>query len=441
MSNARAALPLPELYYDAQRKDYYIQNDRLRWILINENSAKRHLKAQGYSNTVEPGEAVSPLDRCFTKIQVQQDVSYAASLAGYDAGVYEINRLRILVTDSPQLITPRQGDWPLIAAILEGMFNDPAYDQRPHFYGWAKMSIGSLRAHQWQPGQVLAMAGAVRSAKSLVQALLTLMLGGRAAHPYLYMTGGTTFNSDLFAAEHLMIEDAAESTDIRARRHFGAQIKTFAVNREQFCHGKSRTPLTLTPRWRVSISLNDEPERLLVLPPINEDIADKIMLLKVQKRDMPMPTETAAEQAAFWNALVAELPAFVHFLEHWNIPPELRSPRFGITHYHHPELLAGLQALSPEQQLLEMIDPNLFNPAYNRTDPWIGSATELQNRLVGDNSDCQRQAQNLLHSPVACGTYLTRLTRDVPDRFASTTVNGRARYTIQPPQRTGGQPV
>ncbi len=439
MSRASNALPLPTIYYDGQLKDYYIANDRQRWIRINENSAKRHIRALGYSSTIHAGQAVSALDRCLTEVQVQQDVSYAAPLAGYDAGVYEINGRRILVTESPRIIVPQEGSWPLLHGILEGMFDDPSGDQRPHFFGWAKVSVASLRAHQWQPGQVLGMAGPVRSAKSLLQSIITQLLGGRVAHPHLYMTKGTTFNMDLFAAEHLMIEDAAESTDIRSRRHFGAQIKAFAVNKEQFCHGKNRTPLTLTPRWRVSISLNDEPERLLVLPPINDDIADKIMLLKVHRRDMPMPTGTAQEQGAFWNALLAELPAFVHFLDQFEIPEELRSPRFGITHYHHPEILAGLQALSPEQQLLEMIDRNVFHEAYERATPWVGSATDLQTRLVDDDSECRRQAQTLLHSPVACGTYLSRLAHELPQRFASTTVNGRARYTIQPPPQLDRQ--
>ena len=49
MSRASTALPLPAVYYDGQLKDYYIANDRHRWIRINENSVKRHLKGQGYS--------------------------------------------------------------------------------------------------------------------------------------------------------------------------------------------------------------------------------------------------------------------------------------------------------------------------------------------------------------------------------------------------------
>jgi hypothetical protein len=36
--------------------------------------------------------------------------------------------------------------------------------------------------------------------------------------------GHTQFNSRIFGAEHLMLEDEAESVDIRSRRRFAANI-------------------------------------------------------------------------------------------------------------------------------------------------------------------------------------------------------------------------
>ena len=426
---------MPEIYYDSRNRDYYVINDRGQWISVNETSAKRHLKAQGFTTHVLENNPLSPMDGCLSLIQTQQDVSYTAPLAGYKAGIYEINNLRILVTDSPRFIETAEGEWPLLQGIFEGMFNEPTCDQRPYFYGWLKNAMTALRNGKWQPGQILALAGAVRSAKSLCQSLITKMLGGRVAHPYQFMTGATTFNADLFAAEHLMIEDVAESINIQKRRHFGAQIKAFSVNREQHCHGKRLTPLTLTPFWRITISLNDDPERLMVLPPMDEDIADKIMLLNVNKRDMPMPTETSDEQSAFWNALLAELPAFLYYLDKWTIPDALRSQRFGIRHYHHPTLLAGLDALSPEQQLLEMIDRCLFTGMTLPEAAWVGMAATLSSTLTEDDCDCRIQARSLLHSNTACGTYLARLHKKYPDRINPRRINGRTEYTIQPPVR------
>jgi len=60
------------------------------------------------------------------------------------------------------------------------------------------------------------------------------------AKPYLFMSGQTSFNSDLFEAEHLMIEDDVASCDIRARTTFGTYIKQFTANEEVQHHAKNR---------------------------------------------------------------------------------------------------------------------------------------------------------------------------------------------------------
>ena len=105
----------------------------------------------------------------------------------------------------------------------------------------------------------------------------------------------------MFRAEHLVVEDNAASTDIRTRRNFGAFLKTITVNDDQPCFGKGREAVNLTPFWRLSISVNDEPENLMVLPPIDESIEDKLILLKAYSTPMPMPTETLEERHRFWK--------------------------------------------------------------------------------------------------------------------------------------------
>jgi hypothetical protein len=114
------------------------------------------------------------------------------------------------VTESPRLILPVQGEWPLLRSIIDGMFNTEGVDQRPYFYGWVKRGLESFHQRKWMQGQVLAMAGPRGAAKSLMQMLLTEIFGGRSAKPYLFMSGRTDFNADLFEGEHLVVDDEAE---------------------------------------------------------------------------------------------------------------------------------------------------------------------------------------------------------------------------------------
>jgi hypothetical protein len=427
MNSPIQSLPLPELYYQANSHQYYTPDDEGKWISVNESAAKLAIRRAGYSDKKEAG--ISEADDCFLDVQRKQNVAYAGRLAGHDAGFYQINGSKVLVTESPKLITPVAGEWPLIHAILEGMLVVDGVDQRPHLYGWLKRSLESFYTRKWMQGQVVAFAGPKGAAKSLLQSLLTEMFGGRSAKPYLSMSGRTDFNADIFEGEHLVVDDEAESVDAKARRHFAGQLKQVAVVKNHHCHGKNKQALVLPPRWRMTISLNDDPERMLVLPPITGDIEDKIMLFKVAKRDMPMPTATADEKEAFWNALVAELPAFIDAMLNYEIPLELQCPRFGVKHYHHPELLAALQETAPEVMLLQLLD----QVGNGRFDMYNQERTALDIQRLLQEQTLSRQAEQLLKYANSCGNYLSRLCGGEHPRVTKRILHGVARYTILPP--------
>jgi hypothetical protein len=289
----------------------------------------------------------------------------------------------------------------------------------------------------------MGIAGPRNSGKSLLQNLFTVILGGRVAKPYRYMSGRTDFNGELFGAEHLMVEDEAPSTDLRSRRALGAHIKAFTVNETQSCHVKNRQALTLAPFWRVSISVNDEPENLMILPPIsdseNDSLGDKIILLRAKLADMPMPTETLEEREVFWQTLISELPAFLHFLLNWEVPNEMRHPRYGMKTWHHPELLLALDALAPETRLLSLIDEVLFTDHENNhrhfisrskaNGSWEGTAEELE-RMLRDHEAFGYEAQKLFSWPTACGTYLGRLAKKHPRRVESDRSSDARRWIL-----------
>jgi hypothetical protein len=243
------------------------------------------------------------------------------------------------------------------------------------------------------------------------------------------MSGATEFNGELFGCEHLMIEDDIGSTDFRARRNFGTKIKEFTVNEVQSCHAKNRQAISLKPFWRLSISLNDEPENLLILPPFDDSLQDKINLLKAHRKPMPMPTNTAEEKSRFWETLISELPAFLWHLTHWEIPADLKSDRFGITHYHHPELLAELERLTPENRLLEIID--IYFYTHEQKETWEGTAAELESALV-NSPTVGSESRRLLVWNTATGTYLGRLAKKCPDRVEAGRTSTERYWRIKP---------
>ncbi len=424
------ALPRLAAFYDSNRKAYWIIDRAGNYVEVNESSLRRHLKASGLASDTRRSELISEVETALNDYQLESAVAFAGPLSGCSKGIMEQCGQRILITTSFKLIEPRTGDFPLITRIMEQLFCDHVADQRLYVLGWLKVAIESLRAGARRPGQALAMAGPRNCGKSLWQNLTTEILGGRAAKPYRYMSGQTPFNADLFAAEHLMIEDECGSTDLRARREFGARIKDFTVNEVQSCHAKNRQALSLRPFWRLSVSLNDEPENMMVLPPLDENLSDKLMLLRVHRAQMPMPTDTTEARSAFWAALMAELPAFVGYLLRWEIPDALRCPRFGVTTFHHPDLLNAIDGISPEFRLLSLIDAVVFAESSPADGPNVMTAEELESKLTG--SPMGLQARLLLNWNNACGTYLGRLATKRPDRIERKPNSQRREWLIKP---------
>jgi hypothetical protein len=440
-----------QAHYDSGRKCYWTTNSRGGWIEINEQSLRRLLKKHGFRATRAPGEALSEVDQTLNEIQLEQDVAYAGPLAGHRSGLLECYGNRILVTTSPTLIEPRAGDWPVLNRFLQNLLVDGAYDQRPYVYAFLKLGYETLRAGRSRPGPAMAIAGPRNSGKSLLQNLFTVIFGGRVAKPYRYMSGHTDFNGELFGAEHLMVEDEAPSTDLRSRRALGAQIKAFTVNETQSCHVKNRQALTLRPFWRLTISLNDEPENLMILPPISDSeqdsLGDKIILLRAKLAEMPMPSETLGERESFWQTLISELPAFLHFLLNWEVPKEIRHPRYGMKTWHHPGLLLAIDALAPETRLLSLIDEVVFTDDESANghlitraetrDSWRGTAEELE-RLLRKHEAFGYEAQKLFSWPTACGTYLGRLAKKHPTRVEPDRSSNARRWILHRTEAPSG---
>lgn len=428
-STADATGAVPQYYYDANRKEYLVQNSEGVWLQFTETQFKRILRGRGLGGTPPKDDPLSEQDRAIVETQDTRALIYSGLLAGWRAGVQEIPAGRLLITRGPQLIEPAPGDWFTVKRFLETLLADDA-TQIDVVYGWLKVALEALRAGIFRPGQVLALAGPRDCGKSLWQKIVTVLFGGRFARPYTFMAGRTEFNKDLFEAEHLIVEDDVPSTRLEDRRNFGAKIKEITANEGQRLHAKHRDALLLPVFWRLSVSVNDEPENLMILPPMDESLADKIILLKARTAELPCETESAEGRAHCWQTLTAELPAFVAHLLAWQIPNALRSQRYGVKEFHHPDLLRTLAELAPESKLAELIDAELFSvpPA----SVWTGSAAELECRLTGSNQ-IGYDARRLLTFNTACGVYLSRLAVKHPDRYRRTQPATGHVWTIQPP--------
>lgn len=394
-------------FFDMTSGGYYAENDEGEFQKWPDSAFQCLLRSKGFTKSKKSEyDPLTFLEEEMLRITHEQSVHFAGPLGGFDAGLYDNCGCRVLVTRGPKFIEPVAGKFDHFGAFLHALLGD----QKKYFLGWIKSALASLRnGLDWSPGQLLAVAGGVNSGKSLLQTLITPLLGGRLSSPYDYMTGKTAFNAEIFGAEHGLIGDQNHRTDYASRRAFGSAIKTLVVNREQFLHGKGKTGVTLMPFLRLTLTLNDNAESLLVLPPLDSDVSDKVMLLKAAAVKFPFPSKQFPTPQDYVAKLRDELPAFLFWLKGWKIPEAIRDARYGVKTFHHPDLEAHLYALSPELRLWELIETYLFVADF--PGEWEGSSSDLQAEL---ERRCQgRETRTIFPYSTACGQLLAKLA----DRF------------------------
>lgn len=408
------------IYYANHTGYFWIKNSRGQWAAYNEAACRRELKGLEFSSKAEKGETMSALDSEMLRVQKEHDISFAGELAGYKMGIQEILTNRVLITKGPTLIEPKEGDWSLIRELIEGLFKDSVKDQTPYVYGWIQWAVKAIYSGINTPGQAMFIAGPARCGKSFFQNyIITPILGGRTAKPYSFMTGKTNFNAHLFGAEHLMIEDEIPNTDFKSRQHFATSIKNMCVNAIQECAQKNKTNLSLSPIWRITGSLNDDPIHLLTMPIMDESVGDKIQLWRANTYLKSMPTDTLEERQAYLKKITDQLPAFLWWIQNeFLIPYSLQCPygSYGVTHYHHPDLVREINDQANDMKLISLIDQELFDTKDPFVQPFVGTSSELEVRLKESSSKVSYEARQLLSFTTACGVYLSSLSKRFPER-------------------------
>src|SRR4029077_14729876 len=99
----------------------WVKDVRGVWISLTIADLRLRFKNLGYQSAAG-NNPISQVDSIILAIQNHRAVEYVDSLAGYQTGVYGLYAKRILVKDSPILISPKAGGFPIIKSLLMGMF-------------------------------------------------------------------------------------------------------------------------------------------------------------------------------------------------------------------------------------------------------------------------------------------------------------------------------
>jgi hypothetical protein len=432
-----------ECFFDDRKGRYYYTDGFGNWRGYGTEDFRRRLRKHDISGRNEEGSLMSPQDRVIDLIQHHHGIDFAGPVSGYFAGFQEANGFRILVTTSPKLPVPKAGDFATLHKFLSELFGvgTDAHGEQQFtvFCLWIARYFRAIAEQKPLKGHALLIAGPGGCGKNLLQeVVITAIAGGRMVKAADYLVGATDFSGFLFSGEHLCLSDDTSARDIRSRRELGQKIKDLVANGAYSMHHKGRDPMTLHPRWRLTVSVNDEAEHLQTLPPVaDRDIRDKVHLFHVWPASIP---ETEDEQGLWIAAMVSEIPAFLAHVLTLEVPRHLKEerPRFGHREFHHPELLERLNSFSPELHLLQLVD-SLLLEGWSQPEPWEGRASDLRSQLL-DAADGktaqQKEIADLLKSEAQTGQYLARLNDHHPERVQELPRKGDKRgWRIHPPKQ------
>lgn len=240
------------------------------------------------------------------------------------------------------------------------------------------------------------------------------------------------------------------------RTSLAEKIKQVVANPAQRMRLMRTEPCTVSPFWRLTISVNDDKDKLRSLPLITGDFGDKVLIFHCRKVALPIIERDSIEsQRRFREVMAAELPHYLHWLlNEFTIPEEMlrygdgrSATRFGFKEYHAPVIKEGLFDDTPHAELLRLIDMATFttkggwspddeqsvsvtnavlwdlpgdkeltNPRTGeRLNVWWGRAETLQMLLTGEAGyvcNVATMAKKLFQHSSKCATLLGRLHDD-----------------------------
>lgn len=272
-------------------------------------------------------------------------------------------------------------DAALVPCITPGK---PAMDAKTIFLAWWKRFYCTAHAGDLKKGQALFLAGGANRGKSLLATIIGHSVGG-SADASDFLNSSTSFNKELLEVGLWCIDDGVASQDPQAHLKFSEMIKRAVANPRFNYHVKYRDAQSMEWHGRVVTTLNDDASAIRILPQLDDNIIDKLIVLAFAD---------TARQFPDWHELrdiiASELPFLLRWLIEWTPPAEVMGEkRFGVNSYIHEELRAKSMHAGGVSDLLEIVELWIKRREVTKANDgkaWRGTATEWLAALSADDA-------------------------------------------------------
>jgi hypothetical protein len=362
VKNLLAKIPMPGIYH-LGGANYAVPREGGGVSTVNRQSVLLHLDKAGYPNCgLAPDQPENQKEMAITRIETEQSVDWCGRVAGRHQGLRRVNGSDILVKGHPGMMQAAPGPCNGLVALLEQVLGTEVIPDRSLspfqlFCYWLQRGRRMIRDGRFLEGQVLILCGGVDTYKSFTQGAVITPALGYEGLPAQFLKGGTGFNADIVAAEHLRIDDASPPSEAKDRSEWANVLKQLVMERTRRLHGKGRDALMVDPLQRVSIACNDSGDGYKVIPHISRDNEDKFLVFRTRVPEAANGFCSDGERRAYTQRIASELQGFLQMVDNLGPVPESDTDmRFGVRGYIHPELRLLVNDEQPEDSLLAALN-------------------------------------------------------------------------------------
>lgn len=391
--------------YYAGRTGYYRQFPDGAWRLVGKDDIAQYLlTVHGLSPRRPAHNQPSEIDNSLLHIQNTRTVDggiplvYSKDEVVRMGGGYRLLNIARITPMEPEdrPVGPEGVAWgdgfPWIAGWLMSVFEP----RKQLVYLLAGMKASWEGARRCAPVRIPAVfiVGGTNIGKTFLNAKMIPAIMGGGADAKSFLVKGEAFNKQLLEVGHWHIDDSEAASNRQDHQKFTERVKGIAANPFLSYHPKYVDEQQVPLRASLGVTLNGDPESLLMIPDLDRNILDKLSVFKgVDKGTWKFKGHANSEMM-----LAQELPAFLRWLANWKPLKFLTTKtRFGVRTYINPDIrdiaatssfdsdiLGILEVLwSSEDSLLELRKSG---------EPWVGTSAELVSVMAAHAVACKLMA-------------------------------------------------
>jgi len=319
-------------------------------------------------------------------------------------------------------------DFPFIAEWLDKFFFNSF--QKRLWLSWLHHFYKNAYDGNPRKGQLMFIVGETEVGKTLMgHKLISTMMGGHTDAAG-FLTGKEIANKNMFEVGLATVDDQEASADQKTHLRYSAIVKKITANQDISMREMYKGVVDLPWMGRAVITMNQDPESMQMLPNLDINNQDKVIILRTGTERFKFPMDTE-------ERLLSELPYFCRYVYDWVIPDDcLGTARYVVRPYIDPSLKAEVDFSSPESVAIELIetwrDAYFAQDGVKHEEGWFGGITDLVREIEATYGGERRVLEGITPN------HLSRKLRSIISKYDwihTKTCRGKRGFFVENPHR------